>query len=274
MQCLFGSTPTSRRSTPIASSTARRRMLQKSMEKLSVRPAHQPRRRRRRRPGDLARRCAPRSTASPQAHQNALDGISMVQTGRRRAERGARDPAARPRARRPVQQRHPLARPTAPRSPSRSRQLSAEVSRIVTTTQFNGIDLLSRRHHRHLPGRRERRRDDRPGQRQPRRHLLRQRSSRPASASAPTSPPIDIAVYRDRRRPRHLRRRPEPPRAHHLEPRRPTRRTCPPPRAASATSTWPPRWSTSPSTRSSRQSGTAMLAQANQLPQSVLKLLQ
>ena len=43
-----------------------------------------------------------------QAHQNSLDGISHGADGGRRAQRGARDPAACPRARRRVQQRHAL----------------------------------------------------------------------------------------------------------------------------------------------------------------------
>ena len=45
-----------------------------------VRPAHQPRRRRRRRSRDLREDAQPRSAALAQAQRNSLDGISLVQT--------------------------------------------------------------------------------------------------------------------------------------------------------------------------------------------------
>ena len=45
-----------------------------------VRHAHQPRRRRRRRSGDLREDAGARSTALAQAQRNAMDGISLVQT--------------------------------------------------------------------------------------------------------------------------------------------------------------------------------------------------
>ena len=51
-------------------------------------------------------------------------------------------------------------------------------------------------------------------------------------------------------------------------------RTCPRPRAGSVTRTWRRRWSTFTQNQILSQAGTAMLAQANQAPQSVLKLLQ
>ena len=53
--------------------------LSKSMEKLSSRPAHQPRGRRRRRPGDLGEDARPDPRHRP-GQRNALDGISLVQT--------------------------------------------------------------------------------------------------------------------------------------------------------------------------------------------------
>ena len=65
------------------------------------RPAHQPRRRRRRRPGDLGGHARPdprHRAGQPQRPGRHLAGAD----GGRRAERDARDPAARPRAGRPV----------------------------------------------------------------------------------------------------------------------------------------------------------------------------
>ena len=52
-----------------------------------------------------------------------------------------------------------------------------------------------------------------------------------------------------------------------------TTRTWSPPSRASATWTWPRRWSTFTKNQILQQAGTSMLAQANQAPQSVLSLL-
>ena len=54
--------------------------MSKSMERLSLRLPHQPRRRRRRRPRHLREACARRSAASPRPSRNIQDGVSMVQT--------------------------------------------------------------------------------------------------------------------------------------------------------------------------------------------------
>ena len=70
-----------------------------------------------------------------------------------------------------------------------------------------------------------------------------------------------------------VRRGAEPLRAPHERAQRLPARTSSPPSRASATWTWPRRWSTMTKYQILQQAGTSMLAQANQLPQSVLSLL-
>ena len=212
----------------------------------------QPRRRRRRRTRDLREAARPDRRPRPGPAQRAGRDLARADR-RRRAQRSALHAAARPRARRPVQQRHALG----------SRQ--------------------GRHHRRSRPALRR----DRPHRH--RHPVQRHRRCSPAPPTvtfqvgaddgqtitvtavalfgAGSTFTVDSAIFNfgstvdagrhrrrhpeRRRRPRDLRRRPEPPRAHAQQPRPPTRRTCRRPRAASATSTWRPRWSTSPSTRSS-----------------------
>ena len=211
-----------------------------------VRPAHQPRRRRRRRPRHLREDARPDQRHRPGPAER--DGRHLAGADRRRrAQRGARDPAARPRARRPVQQRHAVDAPTRPRSPSRSRQLSAEVARIVGEHPVQRHRPALRRGTVHLPGRRE------PAPARP-------ISFSPTSGSyfdsaAPHGANADLGRRRGDHerleRPLHLRRRSRTASSTPSTTSASTRRTSPPPRAASATSTSPPRWSTSRSSRSS-----------------------
>ena len=79
--------------------------LSKSMEKLSSRPAHQPRGGRRRRPGDLRGHAGPDPRHGAGQPQRAGRHLARADRGRF-AERDALDPAAHPRARRAVGERH------------------------------------------------------------------------------------------------------------------------------------------------------------------------
>ena len=130
-------------------------------------------------------------------------------------------------------------------------QLASEIERIGTSAEFNGIKLLTIERHDLLPGRRQRRRDHR------RRHdLASARRSLRRPSYYDVSPAATISRDRrgDRRDLRAARRRSARCRtasSTRCATSASTRRTWSPPSRASATSTWPRRRSSSPSTRSS-----------------------
>ena len=152
-------------------------------------------------------------------------------------------------------------------------QLTAELVRIRDSSKFNGIALFSsRRRQRHDPGRRERRQH------------RRRRTTPTASASTIdalrlratsrwTSRTIDTALTDVVERPRQPRRRSRTASSTPSPTSASTRRTCPPPRAASATWTWPQEMVNFTKLQILSQSGTSMLAQANQGSQGVSSLL-
>ena len=128
------------------------------MERLSLRLPHQPRRRRRGRPRASPRACAAQisglAAGAAQRPGRHLDGAD----GGRLAGRGPLDAAARPRARRPVQERLAERRRPAPRSRPRSTSSRPRSSASARSAEFNGIKLLNAAVDDHLPGRRQRRR--------------------------------------------------------------------------------------------------------------------
>ena len=134
------------------------------------RPAHQPRRRRRRRSGDLRGHARPDPRHGAGQPQRAGRHLARPDGGRL-AQRDARDPAARPRALHPVGQRHAVdvgsgqdhgrGRAADRRARPHPRQLEVQRHRAL---------LELRRDQHHHPGRRQRQRGRR-GQRQPRRRL-------------------------------------------------------------------------------------------------------
>ena len=206
-----------------------------------------------------------------QASRNAQDGISLVQTAegalnemhsilqrvrelsiqwangtlstsRPGQDHGRGRPAdrrARPDPRQLDVQRHRAVRLRAPARPSRSR--SAPTRTVDSANNTNRVGVTSAR-------------------------------SAFSAVSMDVSQ-IDTAISSRLRHPLHARCRPEPARARHRQPRRlpgePVRRRV----AASATWTWPQEMVNFTRLQILSQSGTAMLAQANQGAQSVLSLL-
>ena len=219
--CLFAFRPTSRRSTPTASSSTRRTKLSKSMERLSLGLPDQPRRRRRGRPRDLEK-LPPRSAASARPSGT-----------RRTPSRSCR----RPKARWPRCSRCCSASATSPSQYNNGTlsatdkaaitaevaQLCAEIARIGAADEVQRHRAADRQRHHHLPGRRRRRPDDHRHRRQrcsararPTRSTRRSsRFSRRRSAS-PRSTPRSRTCRPTRA---HVRRGAEPARAHAQQPR-------------------------------------------------------
>ena len=237
--CRCVSTPISRRSTPTDSSSARSstsgsrsrscRAACASTARPTTRPASRSREKLRGQIGGTA-----------QASRNAQDGISLVQTAegalnevhailqrvrelavqydngtlstRRPRRHHGRDRAAR----RPRSSRH-RRRPTK----FNSINLLGGSATITFQVGANAGETITRRRP--------------PSSAAPARHG--QPRDLPFARPDADITAIDLASVGGRRA-RRLRRDPEPPRAHGQQPRRSTRRTCRPPRAASATSTW------------------------------------
>ena len=141
MPCRCVSTPISRRSTPTVSSSARSSTSAKSIEKLSSGL-------RINRAADdaaglaISEKLRGQIRGTAQASRNAQDGISLVQTAEGALNEVHCHPPARPRARRPVRQRHPLDTATAAPSRRRSRSCPPRSSGSRHSTTFNGINLL------------------------------------------------------------------------------------------------------------------------------------
>ena len=203
---------------PAARRPPRWRMTQVDGEAL-VGPAHQPRRRRRRRPRHLGEDARPDPRRRPGQPQRAGRHLAWCRPRKARSTRCTRScsaSASSPSSTTTARSR----RPTRPRSRPRSRSSPRRSRRIVSTTTIQRhqpalrLDVAD-----HLPGRRERRRDDRPDRHEPRRHRT---STASSSARSPTGADIDaidtpLSSIADVRA--DLRRRPEPPRAHDREPR-------------------------------------------------------
>ena len=77
-----------------------------------------------------------------QAMRNTQDAVSLVQTAEGALQRGPLDAAARPRAGRPVQERHAVDRTTAWRSSPRSTSCRTRSAASARQVQFNGVQLL------------------------------------------------------------------------------------------------------------------------------------
>ncbi len=243
MQCLSGSTPTSRRSTRIGSSTSTEYKLGKSMQKLSsglrINSA-----------ADdaaglsISEKMTAQVNGTDQAQRNAMDGISLVQT----AEGAYNEMHS------ILQRIRELAvqaqNSTLSSSDTRSDRPRGRPADRRARTHLGEHRVQRPQHpvgHVHPAGRR------RPGRRKPDLlqpdlgQLLDDRQRTPAR------PPSRTSTLRSR-----ASRTPAPPSARSRTGSRTpsttsasTRRTSPQPRAASATSTSPPRPSTSRSSRSS-----------------------
>ena len=213
-------------------------------------------------------------TGLDQAQRNAQDAVSLVQTAEGSlAEVHSMLQRVRDLA---VQYKNgTLSAIRQGRDPVRGQQLASEIERHRRERPVQRHPAAERGHHDHVPGRREgRARSSRVttiplGGRTSPASTYRLSSASPARHLARSTRRSTTS----RQAARAVRRGAEPARAHAEQPGHLRARTCRRPRAGSATWTWPREMVNFTKLQILQQSGTAMVAQANQLPQSVLQLL-